>query len=382
MDFRITPEQEKLRQEVREFVQKDIAPIIAEYDAKDEFPLQIAEKAFKKGFMNVRIPKKYGGHGLGLLDEVIITEELAYGGVGIATSINVNSLGFEPILIAGTEEQKEKYLRPLTEKLSFIAFACSETVVGSDVAGIQCKAWKEGDEYVINGTKYWITNAILADLFVVFAKTGEKRKELSAFIVPADTPGVKVGPPMKKMGLRESPTSALALKQVRIPEENLLGKEGDGFQIAMDTFNSSRPAIGAFGIGLARHALDLAINYAKKRIAFTVPLANFQLIQEMIADMVIGIEAAKGLTYKAAWLIDNGTPNITLSSCAKIYSSEVAMKAALDCLQIWGGRGYLRTNPVEKLVRDAKVLEIYEGTTQIQKIIISGAALGGYYKSN
>ncbi|HUX98214.1 MAG TPA: acyl-CoA dehydrogenase family protein [Candidatus Deferrimicrobium sp.] len=381
MDFIFTEEQKKLRQEVRDFVRDEIIPIVGEYDAKDEFPMDVAQQAFDKGFLNVRIPKKYGGRELGLLDEVLITEELAYGGAGIATSFNVNSLGFEPILLAGTEDQKKKYLGHLTKKLSFVAFACSETVVGSDVAGIQCKAWKEGDNYILDGSKFWITNAILADFFVVFAKTGEKRKELSAFIVDTALPGVKVASPVKKMGLRESPTCAISFKQVKVPKENLLGKEGEGFQIAMDTFNSSRPAIGAFGIGLARRALDLATDYAKKRTAFTVPLANFQLIQALIADMVIGIEAAKGLTYKAAWLIDNKTPDTTLSSCAKVYSSEIAMKSALDCLQIWGGRGYLRTNPVEKLVRDAKVLEIYEGTTQIQKLIIGSSALGGSYSN-
>ncbi len=381
MDFNETKEQETLRKEVREFVRDEVIPIVGEYDAKDEFPMEVAQKAFDKGFLNVRIPKKYGGRGLGLLDEVIITEEFAYGGAGIATSFNVNSLGFEPILLAGSEAQKEKWLGHLTKNLSFVAFGASETVVGSDVAGIQCKAWKDGDHYIIDGTKFWITNAILADFFVVFCKTGEKRKELSAFIVPADLRGVKVAAPLKKMGLRESPTCAISFKQVKVPSKNLLGKEGEGFSIAMNTFNASRPAIGAFGIGLARRALDLATDYAKKRTAFTVPLANFQMIQELIANMVVGIEASKGLTYKAAWLIDQGTPDTTLSSCAKVYSSEIAMKSALDCLQIWGGRGYLRTNPVEKLVRDAKVLEIYEGTSQIQRIVIGGSALSGNYKS-
>ncbi|MFX1294715.1 MAG: acyl-CoA dehydrogenase family protein [Promethearchaeota archaeon] len=381
MDFKFSEKQIMLRKNIREFVQEEVIPIVNVYDAKDEFPMEIAQKAFNKGFLNTRIPKKYGGRELGLLDEVIITEELAYGGVGIATSFNVNSLGFEPILLAGSEEQKQKWLGRLTKKLSFVAFACSETVVGSDVAGIQCKAWKESDEYIINGSKFWITNAILADFFVVFCKTGKKRKELSAFIIPADSSGVKVGAPLKKMGLRESPTCAISFKQVKVPIENLLGKEGEGFKIAMDTFNASRPAIGAFGIGLSRRALDLAVDYAKKRTAFTVPLANFQLIQEMIANMVVGIEASRGLTYKAAWMIDNNIPDLTLSSCAKLFSSEVAMRSALDCLQIWGGRGYLRTNPVEKLVRDAKVLEIYEGTTQIQKIVIGDSALSGTYKS-
>ncbi|NHI91481.1 MAG: acyl-CoA dehydrogenase [Candidatus Lokiarchaeota archaeon] len=379
MDFNFSKEQEKLRKEVREFTLKEIVPKVGEFDEKDEFPWDIMKKAFQKGFMNVRIPKKYGGRGLNLLDEVIITEEIAYGGAGVATSMNVNSLGFEPILLAGTEEQKQKFLSPLTQKLSFVSFACSETVVGSDVAGIQCKAWKEGDEYVIDGNKFWITNASVADLFVVFAKTGEKRKELSAFIVPKETSGVKAGPPVKKLGLRESPTCAVFFKNARIPKENLLSEEGKGFDIAMGTFNASRPAIGAFAIGLTRRALDLATEYAKKREAFTVTLDKFQMVQELIANMVVGIEASRGLTYKSAWLIDQGTPNTTLSSCAKVYSSEVAMRSALDCLQIWGGRGYLRTNPVEKLVRDAKVLEIYEGTSQIQRVVISQNALAGIY---
>ncbi len=380
MDFTFSKEQIKLRDEVRQFTLDEVVPIVNGYDEKDEFPMQVAQKAFDKGFLNVRLPRQYGGRGLGLLDEIIITEELAYGGAGIATSFNVNSLGFEPILLAGNEAQKRKYLGHLTEKLSFVAFACSERVVGSDVAGIECKAWKEGDDYIIDGTKFWITNAILADFFVVFAKTGKQRKELSAFIVDADTPGVKVAPPLKKMGLRESPTCAIRFNKAKVPQENLLGKEGEGFKIAMDTFNASRPAIGAFGIGLARRALDLARDYANERVAFTVPLSRFQMIQELIANMVVGIEASRGLTYRSAWLIDNGTPDTTLSSCAKVYSSEVAMRSALDCLQIWGGRGYLRNNPVEKLVRDAKVLEIYEGTSQIQRIVISGAALSGEYK--
>ncbi|MHC1591433.1 MAG: acyl-CoA dehydrogenase family protein [Candidatus Helarchaeales archaeon] len=379
LDFSFTKEQLDLRNEVRKFVREEILPNVAEWDEKDQFPEELMQKAFEKGFMNVRIPKKYGGRGLGLIEETIITEEIAYGSVGISTSMNVNGLGCEPILIAGTEEQKEKFLKPVTEKLSFVSFALSEYIAGSDAAGIQCKAWKEGDEYVINGNKFWITNASVADLFVVFCKTGEKRKELSAFIVPADTPGVKAAPSVKKIGLRESPTCGVFFKDVRIPKENLLGKEGEGFQIAMDTFNVTRPGIGAFAIGLMRRALDLSVDYAKKRKAFTVPLSRFQMVQELIANMVIAIEASKGLVYRSAWSIDQGNPNPILSSCAKAYSSEMAMKAALDCLQIWGGRGYLRTSPVEKLVRDAKVLEIYEGTTQIQKIVISQNVLTGQY---
>lgn len=381
MDYNFTKEQKHLRREVRKFTKDEIIPKTAELDEKDEFPWDIMQKAFDRGFMNVRIPKEYGGKGFSLTDEAIITEEIAYGSIGIATSMNVNHLGCEPILLAGTEEQKQKYLKPVTEKLTFVSFVLSEYVAGSDAAGIQCKAWREGDEYVLDGNKFWITNGSVADLFVVFCKTGEKRKQLSAFIVPKDTPGVKAGPPLKKIGLRESPTTAVFLKNARVPKENLLGEEGQGFKIAMDTFNVTRPGIGAFALGLARRALDLAVDYANKRKAFTVPLTKFQMVQALIADMIIGIEASKGLVYRSAWHIDQGKPDPLLSSCAKAYSSEVAMKSALDCLQIWGGRGYLRTNPVEKLVRDAKILEIYEGTTQIQKVVISQIALSGMYKS-
>ena len=297
--------------------------------------------------------------------------------------MNVNSLGFEPIILAGNKEQKEKYLRPLTEKLRFIAFGLSEYVAGSDAAGIQCKAEKKGDKYIISGSKFWITNAYVADYFVVFCKTGEdrwKKNHLSAFIVEKDWEGVKVAKPMKKLGLKVSPTSAINFKNVEVPIENMLKNEGDGFQIAMDTFNASRPAIGAFGIGLARAALRYSIKYANERNAFTVPIAKFQLVQKLIADMIVGIEAAKLLTYKASVAIDTGKPDRTLSSCAKLLGSKVASDASREAIQVWGGRGFLSNNPVEKLYRDAKVLEIYEGTTQIQEIIIGTNALTGVYK--
>ncbi|NVM04324.1 MAG: acyl-CoA dehydrogenase family protein [Candidatus Helarchaeota archaeon] len=382
MDFEFTEEQLKLKEKVKNFVDEEVIPNIAQYDRKEEFPWEIMQKAFDLGIMNVRIPSEYGGKGLGLLDEVIVIEEVAIGCVGLATSMNVNSLGFEPIILAGNKEQKEKYLRPLTEKLKFVAFALSEYVAGSDAAGIQCKAEKKGDKYIINGSKFWITNASVSDYFVVFTKTGEdrwKKKHLTAFIVEKDWTGVKVPPPMKKLGLRVSPTCAINFKDVEVPIENMLGSEGEGFQIAMDTFNASRPAIGAFGIGLARAALKYSIKYANERKAFTTPIKNFQLIQKLIADMVVGIEAAKLLTYKASVAIDNGKPDRTLSSCAKLLGSKVASDAAREVIQIWGGRGFLSNNPVEKLYRDAKILEIYEGTSQIQEIIIGNNALNGIY---
>lgn len=343
MDFEFSKEQLELKNKVKEFVDEEVTPKIAEYDRKEEFPWEILQKAFDLGIMNVRIPKEYSGMGLGLLEEVIIIEEIAVGCVGLATSMNVNSLGFEPIIIAGNEEQKEKYLRPLTEKLSFIAFALSEYVAGSDAAGIQCKAERKGDKYIINGSKFWITNASVADFFVVFTKTGEDRwskNHLTAFIVEKDWEGVKVPPHMKKMGLRVSPTCAINFKNVEVPIENRLGEEGDGFKIAMDTFDTSRPAIGAFGIGLARAALKYSIQYANERQTFTVPIKTFQLIQELISNMVVGIEAARNLTYKASLAIDNGKPERIISSCAKLLGSKVAMDAARDAIQIWGGRGY------------------------------------------
>ncbi|MHA1310095.1 MAG: acyl-CoA dehydrogenase family protein [Candidatus Helarchaeota archaeon] len=382
LDFNLSEEQLRLKEKARKFTLEEVILEISKYDEKEEFPWEIAVKAFNNGLMNVRIPKEYGGKGLGLLEEIIIIEEICTGCVGLGTSLNVNSLGFEPIIIAGNKEQKEKYLRPLTEKLSFISFGLSETVAGSDVAGIQCKAEKKGDKYIINGSKFWITNAWIADTFVVFARTNNDRntkKHLTAFIVEKNWDGVKVSPPMKKLGLRTSPTSAIQFKNVEVPIENRLGKEGDGFQIAMDTFAASRPVIGAFGVGIARAALKYSIEYANKRKAFTLNISNFQLIQRIIARMITKIESARLLTYKAALAIDKGKPDIVLSGCAKLIGSEIAMDAAKNAIQIWGGRGYLRSNPVEKLFRDAKVLEIYEGTTQIQEIIIGSSALNGLY---
>ncbi|MBD3228394.1 MAG: acyl-CoA dehydrogenase [Candidatus Lokiarchaeota archaeon] len=383
LNFEFSDDQIKLKEKAAKFVKDEVIPAIDKYDKNEEFPWELAEKAFDLGLMNVRIPKDYGGKGLGLLDEIIIIEEICAGCVGLGTSLNVNSLGFEPIILAGNDDQKNKYLKPLTEKLSFISFGLSETCCGSDAAGIQCKAEKKGDKYVLNGTKFWITNAWIADNFVVFARTGEinrkKKRHLSAFIIEKDWEGVKVADPMKKLGLRTSPTSAILLKDVEVPIKNRLGDEGDGFKIAMDTFATSRPAIGAFGVGVARAALRNSLEYANKRNAFTVPLKKFQLIQQLIARMILGIESAKLLTYKAAKAIDNGKPDMILSSCSKIAGSEIATKAAKDAIQIWGGRGFLSNNPVEKLYRDAKVLEIYEGTTQIQEIIIGGQALEGGY---
>ncbi|MHA1270648.1 MAG: acyl-CoA dehydrogenase family protein [Candidatus Helarchaeota archaeon] len=383
LDFDFNEEQMKLKEKAAKFTQEEVIPVISKFDEKEEFPWDLAKKAYELGLMNVRIPKEFGGKGYGLLEEILIIEEICTGCVGLGTSLNVNSLGFEPIILAGTKDQKEKYLRPLTEKLSFIAFALSETVAGSDVAGIQCKAEKKGNKYIINGSKFWITNAYISDVFVVFTKTGADRntkRHLTAFIVEKDFPGVKIAQPMRKMGLRTSPTSAIHFKNVEVPIENMLGEEGDGFQIAMDTFAASRPAIGAFGVGLARAALKYSIEYANKRNAFTVPLSRFQMIQRLIARMVVRIESAKLLTYKAALAIDKGKPDMVISGCAKLVGSEIAVDAAKDAIQIWGGRGYLRSNPIEKLYRDAKVLEIYEGTTQIQELIIGNAALSGNYK--
>jgi len=383
VNFKLTDEQKALQNKAKKFAEEEIIPIIHKYDEKEEFPMELAQKAFDVGLMNVRLPKKYGGKGLGLFEEVLIVEEICAGCVGIGTSINVNSLGFEPILIAGDEYQKDRYLKPLSKKLSFISFALSETVAGSDVAGIQCTAERKGNYYIINGNKFWITNAWIADTFVVFAKTGKDRKSkkhLSAFIVEKNWDGVKVAPPMKKLGLRTSPTSAINFKNVKVPIENRLGKEGDGFQIAMKTFAVSRPAIGAFGVGLAKAALKYSIEYANKRKAFTISIGNFQLIQRLIARITLGIETARLITYKASLAIDEGNPDPILSSCAKLAGSEIAVEASKTAIQIYGGRGYLSMNPVSKLYSDAKVLEIYEGTTQIQEVIIGNSVLNGLYK--
>lgn len=380
IDFTLTKEQMELRDRARHFAQEYMLPYAHYYDKTGEFPRPIIQKCWEEGLMNLAISREYGGPGLGSLEQCLVVEEMAAGCAGMTTSIYVNSLGAEPILIAGTPEQKEKYLRPLTEDLKFISFACSESGMGSDVAGIQTRVKREGDQYVLNGSKFWITNAPYADTFTVFASLNPnmRHKALCAFVVDADTPGLKTGRPVEKMGHRASTTSSVILRDVKIPAENLLGQEGEGFKIAMKTFAMTRPSIAAFATGLARAAMEFARDYTTKREAFGEKLNNFEVIQFKLADMYMKIEAARLMYLKAAWTADFVGDSTIPASAAKAFATDVAMEVASEAVQIHGGYGYIDQYPAEKLFRDAKLYQIYEGTSEVQRLILARYVLSGY----
>ncbi|MFX1368377.1 MAG: acyl-CoA dehydrogenase family protein [Promethearchaeota archaeon] len=380
VDFSLTQEQLKLQEKARKFAQEYMIPYAHYYDKTGEFPRPIIQKCWEAGLMNLSIPKEYGGPGLGVVEQCIAVEELAAGCAGMTTSIYVNSLGAEPILIAGNNEQKEKYLKPLTEDLRFVSFACSEPGMGSDVAGIQTKVKKEGDHYVLNGSKFWITNAPHADYFTVFASLdpSKRHKALCAFIVDADTPGLKTGRPVEKMGHKASTTSAVIFRDAKVPAENLLGSEGEGFGIAMQTFAMTRPSIAAFATGLARAAMEYAREYVNKREAFGQKLRDFEVIQFKLAEMYMKIEASRLLYLKAAWTNDNIGDATVPASAAKAYATDAAMEIASEAVQIHGGYGYIDQYPIEKLFRDAKLYQIYEGTSEVQRLILSRYVLSGY----
>jgi len=380
MDFILTEEQKALQKKAREFAIREVLPVAQKYDESEEFPLPVIKKAWEEKLLNLGIPKEYGGPGYGLLSSCLVVEEISSACPGIATSIFDNSLGAEPIVIGGNEEQKQRILTELINEFKLIAFATSEPTMGSDVAGMQCRAQKDGDEYILNGNKFWITNGGFADYITVFATIDpeQKHKGIAAFIVDTKSEGVRLGKHIPKLGQRSSNTVAVALKNVRIPKENVLAKPGRGFVLAMQTFAHTRPAIGAFATGCARSAMEYAIDYANKREAFGRPIGNYQVIQEKIANMYKDIEAARLLTYRAAWEADQGIDNNVSSSIAKAFASDVAMNVTSEAVQIYGGYGYLRTYPVEKLFRDAKLYQIYEGTSEIQRIVLARHAMKRY----
>lgn len=375
--FDLSEEQLALQDMARRFTREQVIPVAGELDQKAEFPREICRAAWELGLMNVEVPEEYGGLHLGIFDNCLINEELAYGCVGVATTITGNSLAATPILIAGSDEQKKEYLGRLCSEFIFASYATSEPDAGSDVAGLRCKYERRGDDFVLNGSKQWITNASHANFFVIFATSDAslRHKGISAFIVPADTPGLKVGKKEDKMGQRASNTAQVHLEDVVLHKSLLIGAEGDGFKIAMRTFDRTRPDIGSFACGIMRRALDESVAYAKERKTFGVPIAEHQAIQFMIADMAIAYEAAHLLTYKAASLLDQGAPGTVISSYAKAFAADNAMKVTTDAVQIFGGNGYVKEYPVEKLMRDAKLLQIYEGTSQIQRVIIARHAL-------
>jgi acyl-CoA dehydrogenase len=372
IDFSLTEEQQALQELARKFAREEMAPKAAHHDETGEFPREVAKKAWELGLMNTHVPPEYGGMGLGTLDGCIITEELAWGCTGIATAMEANALASAPVIVSGNEEQKKEFLGRLTSEPLFAAYAVTEPGAGSDVAGIRTKARKVGDEYVIDGSKAWITNGGVANWYFVLAYTDQEKKHkgMSGFIVPADTPGITVGKKEWNLGQRASDTRGLTFEEVKVPAKYLLGKEGDGFRIAMSAFDHTRPPVASGAVGLAQRAMDEAIKYAKERKTFGLPIAAYQSISFMIADMAMQIEAGRHLVRLAAWAIDNGKRNTKFAAMAKAFCADMAMKVATDAVQVHGGYGYSHEYPVEKLMRDAKIYQIYEGTSQIQRLII------------
>jgi acyl-CoA dehydrogenase len=373
VSFELTSEQVALRDLAREFAEKEIRPKAAEYDEHSTHPADIIEKAHEVGLMNPHVPEEFGGVGLSMFDGMLIGEELSWGCAGIAVSIVANMLGAAPVVLAGTDDQKRRWLPPLVESPMLCSFALTEPNAGSDVSGIQTTAVREGDEYVLNGSKMFITNAGHADWIVVFASTDRSQghRGLSAFVVPTDLDGVTIEKHLDKMGQRATDTSAVALQDVRLPDENRLGEEGEGFKIAMRTLDHTRPGTAAGAVGVARAAYEYAVEYSRERVQFGQPIAMNQGVNFLIADMAAEIEAARLLTWQAAWLLDQGKRATLQSSFAKRFASDMAMKVTTDAVQIFGGYGYIKEYPVEKLMRDAKLFQIYEGTSQIQRLVIA-----------
>jgi len=378
--FGYTEEQKLISDTVRKFSLNEIRPVAAKYDQSGEFPIELMKQAFELGFMSELIPEADGGLGMKVLDSCIITEQLAYGCSGIATSVMVNNLGLLPIILGGTEEQKKKYLPRCAEEFTLVAFGLTEPGAGSDAAAVSTTAVRDGDDYILNGTKRFITNAGYADIYTVLAVTdkSERYKGKTAFIVEKDMPGVSVGKKEDKMGQRASDTCEIIFENARIPAENIIGSEGDGFGIFMRTLDFSRPMIGASATGLAQSALEHAIQYAQERKQFGKPIASFQGIQFMLAEMARDIEAARLLTYQAAWRVDEGLKGSKQSSISKLFATDAAMRITTDAVQIYGGYGFIKEYPVEKLMRDAKILQIYEGTNQIQRVVIAREILKEY----
>ena len=373
ISFALTEEQRALRELAHEFAEKEIRPKAAEYDEHQTHPADVIAKAHEVGLMNPHVPEELGGPGLGAMEGALIGEELSWGCSGIATAVIANILGALPMLIAGTEEQRREWLPPLLEEPILCSFALTEPNAGSDVSGIQTTATRHGDDYVLNGSKMFITNAGRASWVIVFASTDKSagHRGLTGFIVPSDTEGLTVEKHLDKMGQRATDTSALAFQDVKVPAANRLGEEGQGFKIAMQTLDHTRPGTAAGAVGVARAAFDHAVEYARERVQFGQPIAMNQGVNFLVADMAAEIEAARLLTWQAAWMLDQGQRATLQSSYAKRFAADTAMKVTTDAVQIFGGYGYMKEYPVEKLMRDAKLFQIYEGTSQIQRLVIA-----------
>lgn len=372
MQFALNDEQRQIQALADQFSSNEIQPRAAAADRDATFPMVVHEQAVALGLVNTSLPESLGGSGLGSLDLVLITEALCRGCLGIGTALCINALAAEPLLIAGNDAQQAEYLGRIARG-AFASFALTEPVAGSDVASIATHAKRVAGGYRLSGAKIWISNATLADFFIVFAKTDPEygHKGMTAFIVPADSHGLSVGEPLSKMGQKAAPTAEVFFDQVFVPSELRLGDEGSGFSLAMKVFDRSRPMVAAFGVGLIQRCMDEALMYASSRESMGKTLIGHQAIAHRLADMRLRLEAARLLTYQAAWRLDNGQSNTLEASMAKLYSADAAMWAATEAVQIFGGMGYSTEYPVEKLFRDAKVLQIYEGTSEIQRNIIA-----------
>jgi acyl-CoA dehydrogenase len=373
MNFELSPEQKEIRELAMKFAVNEMMPNAAKYDEEAKLPKEILEKAWSLGLVNTCIPTEYGGNGFTAVDSMLITESLAYGCMGMNTAIMANDLALLPIVIGGSHEQKLKFLKPFTESYKIAAFCLTEPGNGSDAAGLKTQIKEDGDHVILNGNKMWITNAGYADLFVVYATTDSslKHKGITALVVEKGTPGIEVGKKEDKMGHRCSDTRSVTFNNVRVPKANILGGLNQGWKIAMKTLDHSRPMVAASAVGGAQCAYDHAVKYAKERVQFNVPISSHQAIQFMVSEMAMKIEASRLLVHKAAWLLDNGKPNTQLASYSKAFAADACMQIATDAVQIFGGYGYSKEYPVEKIMRDAKLIQIYEGTSQIQRLVIA-----------
>ena len=373
MNFELTSEQIEIRDLAMKFARNEMMPVAQLYDEKATLPKEILEKAWSLGLVNTCIPTEYNGNGFTALDSMIITEALAYGCMGMNTAIMANDLALLPIVIGGTHDQKEKFLKPFTESYKIAAFCLTEPGNGSDAAGLKTTIKEDGNDVLINGNKMWITNAGYADLFVIYATTDSslKHKGITCVVVTKDTPGIELGKKEDKMGHRCSDTCSVTFNNVRVPKENIIGGLNQGWKIAMKTLDHSRPMVAASAVGGAQCAYDHAVKYAKERIQFNVPISQHQAIQFMIAEMAIKIEASRLLVHKSAWLLDNHLSNTQLASYAKAFAADACMQVTTDAVQVFGGYGYSKEYPVEKIMRDAKLIQIYEGTSQIQRLVIA-----------
>ncbi len=378
VDLTLSDEQEDLRELAHNFAEKEIRPVAWDYDRDSTWPQEIVEKAWEVGLMNVHITEEYGGPGLDYLSGCLIEEEMGWGCSGIGTSLMANGLATMPVSLGGSEEIKKEYLGMLTEGPKLASFCLTEPDAGSDVSGMKTTAVKKGDKWVLNGSKCFITNGGYADWFTVYAKTDKEagHRGISAFVVPKDDT-VTVDKKEDKLGQRASNTATITFNETEIPEGNLLGEENHGFKLAMMTLDRTRPGVSAMAVGIGRAAMEFAADYSKERIQFGVPIAMHQAVAFMIADMATKVEAARLLVWQSGVLLDQGKRNTLAASHAKRFAADSAMEISVDAVQVFGGYGFIKEYPVEKLMRDAKIMQLYEGTSQIQRLVIAKELLMG-----